>query len=89
MSQALYLLNDVDLNRKIADEKGRLAKQLAEMSDNRELIEELYLGALSRYPSKQEMKSSLAFVAGAKDRAAGMQDVLWSLLNLREFIFVH
>ena len=89
LSQALYLLNDVDLNRKIADEKGRLAKQLAEMSDNRELIEELYLGALSRYPSKQEMKSSLAFVAGAKDRAAGMQDVLWSLLNLREFIFVH
>jgi hypothetical protein len=79
----------VDLNGKIGAEKGRLAKLVADVSDNRALIEELYLSTVSRYPSKQEMDSSLAFVAGAADRTAGMQDLLWSLLNLREFIFVH
>jgi hypothetical protein len=89
LAQALYLLNDTELNAKIGDSKGQLARLMKEIKDDKQLIEELYLGALSRYPRDDEMQKSLEFVAAAQDRSAGMQDVLWSLINLREFVFVH
>jgi hypothetical protein len=31
----------------------------------------------------------LKYVAAAASRIDGMQDVLWSLLNVREFVFIH
>ena len=89
LAQAMYLLNDTDVNRKIASPKGRLAKLLKNLKDDAELIEELYLSTLSRLPSEDETQRSLEFVAAAESRTAGGQDVLWSLLNLREFVFVH
>ncbi|MBI3466992.1 MAG: DUF1553 domain-containing protein [Planctomycetes bacterium] len=89
LAQALYLLNDVELNSKLADPRGQLARLLKEIPDNARLIEELYLTALARYPREEEMQKGLAFVAASQSREAGMQDVLWSLVNLREFIFVH
>jgi hypothetical protein len=89
LAQALYLLNDIELNAKIGDAKGRLAKLVKQVDDDKQLIEELYLGTLARRPSEDELHKSLEFVAAAQNRTAGMQDVLWSLLNLREFIFVH
>jgi hypothetical protein len=89
LAQALYLLNDTELNSKIGDQKGRLAELVDEVADDKQLIEELYLSTLSRHPREDEMQKSLEFVAAAQDRTAGMQDVLWSLLNVREFVFVH
>ena len=85
----MYLLNDVEVNAKINGATGRLAKLLKQIPDNRTLIEELYLSTLSRYPSKDDLASSLEFVQSSESRAVGMQDMLWSLMNLREFIFIH
>jgi hypothetical protein len=89
LAQAMYLLNDTDVNRKINDPKGQLARLLKQKKDDRQLIEELYLSTLSRFPTDEEMKKALDYVASAKSREAGMQDMMWSLLNLREFVFVH
>lgn len=89
LAQALYLLNDRDVNRKISNRRGRLAKLLKRQLTELELIEELYLIALSRFPRDDERQRALAYLAASDSRAAGMQDILWSLLNVREFIFVH
>jgi hypothetical protein len=89
LAQAMYLLNDEDVNTKINNTSGKLAKTVKRIKDDRQLLEELYLGTLSRYPSEDEIKSSLEFLAAAKDRQQGAQDLLWSLLNLREFVFNH
>jgi hypothetical protein len=89
LAQAMYLLNDTDVNRKLNDPKGRLATLLKKIPDDRELLEELYLCTLSRKPSENETLRSLEFVKSSESREAGMQDMLWSLLNLREFIFIH
>lgn len=89
LAQAMYLLNDSDVNSKINSSKGRLAKLLKEISDDRKLIEELYLSTLSRLPSDEELASSLEFVQSTASRDAGMHDMLWTLLNLREFLFIH
>lgn len=89
LAQAMYLLNDEDVNEKIADDDGRLADLLDELDDDGELVEELYLSVLSRRPKADELKQALEYVEAADSRAAGMQDVLWSLINVREFVFIH
>lgn len=89
LAQAMYLLNDVEINTKINDQDGRLAKLMSKISDDRKLIEELYLSTLSRRPQADELERALAYVRQAESHKTGMQDVLWSLLNLREFVFIH
>jgi hypothetical protein len=89
LPQAMYLINDADVNGKIGAPSGRLAKLLGQVTDDKQLVEELYLSTVSRYPTAEEMDKALAHVARAADRRAGFEDVLWSLMNLREFVFNH
>jgi Protein of unknown function (DUF1553)/Protein of unknown function (DUF1549) len=88
LAQALFMINDNDMQTRIADRKGRLAKLLRTIKDDRQLIEELYLTTLSRYPKPAEMKTALDYVKESDTRESAIQDVLWSLLNVREFLFV-
>ena len=89
LAQAMYLLNDTDVNAKITNRKGRLTKLMRKIKDDGALVDELYLSTLSRWPTDDERQRTLEFVSAAESRTAGMQDVLWSLLNVREFVFVH
>lgn len=54
-------------------------------------IEALYLVALARRPTEDEMKSlNAAFQKGGySDPIVGLQDVFWALLNSNEFIINH
>ena len=88
LNQALMLINDADIQSRIVDRQGRLAKLLGDQADDRALIEELYLASLSRYPTAAEVKTALDYSAESESRAEAMQDVLWSLINIREFLFV-
>ncbi|MBP85568.1 MAG: hypothetical protein CMJ64_02450 [Planctomycetaceae bacterium] len=85
----MYLINDQEVLAKLNDSNGRLPHLLKTISDDRELITELYLAALSRFPSEKELELQLKYVEKATNRESGMKDVLWTLLNVREFIFNH
>jgi hypothetical protein len=87
LTQALYLLYDDDVNRKVRAPEGRLAKLLKDTPDDGRVVEELYLSALGRYPTATETKKAVGHVAKAADRRSGFEDVLWAVLNLREFVF--
>ena len=89
LSQALYLLYDEDINRKIADPDGRLVRLVASSADDHSVLNQLYLTAVSRLPTPEETKEALDYVDGADSRMAGFEDILWSLINLREFAFNH
>ena len=55
-----------------------------------EIIDELYLGTLSRFPTAQERTLMLRiFTEAGNDRQAAAEDVLWSLLNMRSFVYNH
>lgn len=91
LPQALYLLNDGEMLTKIRSAKGRLAALLAAGKSDAELIDELYLWSLGRAPSEREARETATHVAlwtkDAKNggRAEAFQDVLWALMNLKEF----
>ncbi len=89
VAQALYLINDQEVLTKLDESSGRLPKLLKSMSDDGEVVTELYLAALSRFPTDEEIKIQLEHVTVSPSRADGIRDVLWTLLNVREFVFIH
>ena len=56
---------------------------------SKEMIEEMYLVTLSRSPRPEEVSKASEWIASAKDQREGLQDLLWTLLNSREFLFNH
>ena len=88
VAQALYLINDREVLAKLSSPEGRLPMLLKENSTE-DAIVELYLAALSRYPTEGELKQHLGYANEASSRDKAMQDVLWTLLNVREFAFNH
>jgi len=90
ISQALHLLNSPEIMAKIQHRNGT-ARRLAnsELTDG-ELIDELYLTTLSRFPNEEERNLMReAFADSGSERNAAVEDVLWALLNTNEFIFNH
>jgi hypothetical protein len=88
MSQALALING-EVNTKIADRFGRVAQVADSSMSEAAAIEELYLAALSRRPAPAEVDEAIRLARSASSRREGLEDVMWGLLNSREFLFVH
>jgi hypothetical protein len=88
ISQALHLMNSEEIMSKIRARSGA-ARRLAESNKPpAEIVDELYLGTLSRYPNEKEKALMLqVFTQSASDRRAAAEDVLWALLNTREFVY--
>jgi hypothetical protein len=87
--QVLTLANHPHVWEKIKDPNGRVAKLLKDNGDESKRIEELFLATLSRQPSEAERLACLSYLKNAESPEKGMQGVLWSLLNTREFVVQH
>jgi hypothetical protein len=87
--QALQLISSRMVERKLASDEGRIARLVAEGRPDDAAIEELYLAALSRYPTSSEKTAALSALRAAPNRRAGLEDLLWALLNAKEFLFRH
>ena len=92
MVQVLHMSNGDTINQKLRNPEGRVAKWLAANLPNEQLIEQAYLHALSRRPTETERQSLLGLLNEATtpaDRQLATEDLLWSLLTSREFVFGH
>lgn len=89
IAQALHLLNGDFLNNKLAAAGGRIETLAKKKTPAETAVEELYLVTLSRPPSKDELAKALGWVKSAGTEKDGLQDLMWVLLNSKEFLFVH
>lgn len=89
LSQALHTLNGDILATKIADEKGRLALLLKEQKKPDEIVTQIYLAALCRNPSEAELASAHQHLEGNATPREYYEDLLWALINSKQFLFVH
>jgi hypothetical protein len=86
--QSLHLMNAENLQRKLADDEGRVAQLAASERSNREVVEELYLLTYSRFPTDEEYTQATAVIDAAGDkRRQAIEDLLWAIINTPEFIF--
>jgi hypothetical protein len=88
--QSLHLMHSRDLQGKLSNEKGRAHLLAASSRSPEEIVTELYLVTLSRYPTAAERAQATApFQAKDATRKTATEDVLWALLNSAEFVFNH
>jgi hypothetical protein len=87
--QVLSFANHPRVWAKIADEKGQVARIAKEIADEKGRVEELYLLTLGRLPSDAEREACAKYLKESGSTVKGLQGVLWSLLNTREFVLQH
>lgn len=89
LAQSLFLINSNSIQQKLQAEDGWLALQIKAGRTDSDIITDLYLSALSRYPKSQELKTALRYLRESKDRKTGLEDIVWAILNSQEFLFNH
>jgi Protein of unknown function (DUF1553) len=89
MSQLLHLQNGDTVSRKIEAANGRLAELLESTPDNATTIDRLFLTTLARHPHQTESNAVLSQLNAGEPRDAVFRDLLWALLNSKEFSFNH
>jgi hypothetical protein len=88
LAQALHTLNSDTIMAKIAHPQGRVGKLLAAKKSDADIVAELYLAALSRMPTAAEQAAIQKLRAETTDAKGFYEDLLWSLLNSKQFLFV-
>ncbi len=92
-AQWLHLLNSSHIQRKL--ERGpKLAAIIDSGRKQSEIVEELYLTILSRFPTPNEMKIAEAYGASTTNkerpkRREDWVDLAWALINSTEFLYRH
>jgi hypothetical protein len=86
LGQALQLITGEMLNDMLGRSDNRLGKALAAGKSDREMVEEFYLAALSRPPSERERAAATSLLHRGKDRRAALEDLVWGLVNAKEFL---
>jgi hypothetical protein len=87
VTQVLFLMTDPALLRKITD--GRLKNLLSEDRSDTDIIDELFLATVCRWPDKTERDAALDQIKLDSNRREGFMDLLWALINTREFVLNH
>ncbi|HWG41345.1 MAG TPA: DUF1549 domain-containing protein [Gemmataceae bacterium] len=88
LAQALHLLNSDEIQNKLARAGGRADTLAKDKRPDAEKVEELFLWAFARKPTEEQRNTALAQIAKhATNKKGAYEDILWALLNTKEFIF--
>jgi len=100
LSQALHLLNSKDLQSKLGADAGTAARLASDPRPEEQRIRDLYLLALGRPPKPEEIELGREHVSRkvakaaddpgkAKARREAFEDLVWAVVNTKEFLFNH
>ena len=89
--QALMMMNSELMDKACSVERGSfLFESMSSPGNEAQKIQELYLAALSRNPTKTEIgKVQKMLKSYGNQKLMGYQDLFWALLNSNEFVFIH
>lgn len=87
LGQVMHLMNAPVVNDKISSPDGYAATLSKSDLSPEQIITDLYLTALSRYPTEQELSATvLVYSAPESSRRNATEDILWALINSAEFV---
>src|SRR5256886_16769763 len=91
VAQMLHIANGDTLNEKLVAKDNQIAKLIADKTPPEKMVEEAYLGSLSRFPTTAEKKKILQVLEDTKegDQRPLIEDLYWALLSSKEFLFNH
>lgn len=101
LAQSLHLINSGEMKAKLATSEGRAALLAASELPDEAKLEEIYLAAFARKPRADELKTAIDYLNEELLDASGkpmsklqaargnFQDLIWALMNTKEFMFNH
>jgi hypothetical protein len=91
MVQVLHLSNGDTINQKLESKGNRLDKLLADNLPDEKIVDEAYLWALARLPQSEEKSRLVKVFAESPEpnRRLLIEDLYWSILSSKEFLFNH
>jgi hypothetical protein len=87
IAQALHLMNAPEIAAKFRAPTGTVRRLADSTQTPEQILDELFLGTLSRFPSKDERTAMLQLFDEDTPRRESVEDVLWALLNTKRFLF--
>ncbi len=87
-AQRLYLLNSSDIQRRL-QQSAKLQALVQASGDQRQLVTNVYVAILSRFPTDEEIAAAAAYARSAANRRVAAIDLAWALINSAEFRFRH
>jgi hypothetical protein len=88
LAQALHLLNSDEIQNKLARPNGRADLLARDPRPDAEKVEELFLWAFGRRPSAEHLQVALNHIARhAANKKVAYENILWALINTKEFVF--
>jgi hypothetical protein len=92
LTQSLHLLNSGEVQQKLTSGTARAAGWVADSRSEPEKIQELYRLCCSRAPSAEEESICMAHLAQRRAEGKlrqGYEDLVWTLINTKEFLLNH
>lgn len=90
--QVLHIVNGATINEKLKSKKSCVEVAIGKpVKSNETIIREAFLKTVAREPTTHEKISLLEIIeqAGPDDRRTAIEDLYWSLMSSREFLFQH
>jgi hypothetical protein len=88
LAQALHLLNSDEIQNKLARGNGRADLLARDPRSDGEKVDEMFLWAFGRPPSAEHRRVALAHIARhAANKRIAYENILWALINTKEFVF--
>ena len=89
LQQALHMLAGDTYTEKLSKEGGRMDRLLKSGTSDGKILEELYLAALSRFPSAAEQKDVQQWISIRASRPEAIRSIVWAVISSREFVTNH
>jgi hypothetical protein len=90
LAQSLYLLNSSEVQGKLTAKEGRTARLASyKEKSSEEKIRELYLSLYAREPEAEDLRIAMKHLKKVENQQQAFEDILWALINTKEFLFNH
>jgi len=87
-AQRLHLLNSSHIQQKLQS-SPRLRALVRNSKGPQEMVKNLYLLILSRYPTQEELRTVANYSRSGVAGREALQDLAWALINTAEFLYRH
>jgi hypothetical protein len=89
LAQTFSLVSGPVIERALATGNARLVAWAKSSASPEAIIDEVYWTALTRPPTPEEREKCVEFMRNEPDRLLALQDIVWAVMNSKEFVFRH
>ena len=91
--QAIFVQNDPLVRMRVADSGWIIQIEEAVAAgrsvDEKELVKQVWLRTVNRLPAEEELARSVKHLASVDSLVEGITDLMWAMLNTKEFLLNH